>query len=107
VPVAHGEGRVVFKDEAALERARSEGRVALRYVTPEGGPASYPDLPNGSIDAIAGLCDSTGRVLGLMPHPERNLTPWNHPRWTRMRPREAGEGLAFYRRLVDVAARDA
>jgi phosphoribosylformylglycinamidine synthase subunit PurQ / glutaminase len=106
-PVAHGEGRVVFKDAAALERARAEGRVALRYVTAEGGPAEYPDLPNGSADAIAGMCDSTGRVLGLMPHPERNLTPWNHPRWTRLGAREEGEGLAFYRRLVGAAARGA
>ncbi len=107
VPVAHGEGRVVFKDDAALARARAEGRVALRYVAADGGPASYPDLPNGSADAIAGLCDATGRVLGLMPHPERNLAPWNHPRWTRLPAREEGEGLAFYRRLVDAAARGA
>jgi phosphoribosylformylglycinamidine (FGAM) synthase-like amidotransferase family enzyme len=85
--------------------ASASGQVALRYVTADGGAAQYPELPNGSTDAIAGLCDSTGRVLGLMPHPERNLSPWNHPRWTRMGPREAGEGLEFYRRLVEAAAR--
>jgi phosphoribosylformylglycinamidine synthase len=103
VPVAHGEGRLVFKDAATLERLRKNGQVALRYVTASGGEARYPELPNGSTDAIAGLCDATGRVLGLMPHPERNLSPWNHPRWTRMGPREAGEGLEFYRRLVEAA----
>ena len=107
VPVAHGEGCLVFEDFATLERLSANGQVALRYVRPDGAPASYPELPNGSTDAIAGLCDTTGRVLGLMPHPERNLTPWNHPRWTRMSPREEGEGLAFYRRMVEVAAHGA
>ena len=59
--------------------------------------------PNGSIANIAGICDPSGRVLGLMPHPERNLTPWNHPQWTRMGERTEGEGLGFYRRMVEVA----
>ena len=78
--------------------------VALRYVAPDGSKARYPDAPNGSVDDIAGICDPTGRVLGLMPHPERNITPWHHPRWTRMGPREAGEGLDFYRRMVEFAS---
>jgi len=104
VPVAHGEGRVVVKSTQALERLRTRGQIALRYVAADGGPAAYPDCPNGSVEAIAGLCDPTGRVLGLMPHPERNVTPWHHPRWTRMGPRREGEGLPFYRRMVEVAA---
>lgn len=104
VPVAHGEGRLMFKDSATLERLARNGQIALRYVTAAGGPARYPELPNGSTDAIAGLCDVTGRVLGLMPHPERNLSPWNHPRWTRLGARSEGEGLGFYRRLVEAAA---
>jgi len=58
---------------------------------------------------IAGLCDATGRVFGLMPHPERNLDPWNHPEWTRLQAaaqkRDEGEGLSFWRRMVEVAAR--
>ena len=53
---------------------------------------------------IAGLCDPSGRVLGLMPHLERNLTPWNHPRWTRLPERTEGEGAAFFRSLVAAAA---
>ena len=69
-----------------------------------GSSVPYPANPNGSVADIAGVCDPTGRVLGLMPHPERNLTPWNHPRWTRLPPREEGEGLSFYRRMVEVAA---
>ncbi|MCC7013622.1 MAG: phosphoribosylformylglycinamidine synthase subunit PurQ [Planctomycetes bacterium] len=105
VPVAHGEGRIVFKDSSALERFRAAGQIALRYVRADGRPAAYPGVPNGSTEAIAGVCDPTGRVLGLMPHPERNQSPFHHPRWTRMGPRQEGEGLAFYRRMVEVAGR--
>ncbi len=104
-PVAHGEGRLMFKSVEALERLRHRGQIALRYVTRSGGAARYPELPNGSTDAIAGLCDPTGRVFGLMPHPERNVAPWNHPHWTRSAPRPSGEGLEFYRRLVAAAGR--
>ena len=81
-----------------------QSQVALRYIENDGGIASrYPANPNGSVNDIAGICDPTGRVLGLMPHPERNLTPWAHPHWTRLEPREAGEGLVFYERLVEAA----
>jgi phosphoribosylformylglycinamidine synthase len=113
VPVAHGEGRFVVRDEGVLAELFARGQVALTYVDhaqpernpagPSAEPVPYPLNPNGSIANIAGLCDPTGRVLGLMPHPERNLTPWNHPRWTRLGPRGEGEGLAFYRRLVTAA----
>ncbi len=98
-PVAHAEGRFVVQDEAALERLRSGGQIALTYVGD-----TYPQHPNGSVAGIAGITDPTGRVLGLMPHPERNLVPWNHPAWTRLGEREEGEGLDFYRRMVEYAA---
>lgn len=103
-PSAHAEGRLVVRDAATLQRLKDRGQIALRYVTPEGGEANYPDCPNGSVERIAGICDPTGRVLGLMPHPERNITPWQHPHWTRMEAREEGEGLQFYRRMVLAAA---
>jgi phosphoribosylformylglycinamidine synthase subunit PurQ / glutaminase len=103
-PVAHAEGRFVVRDETVLERLKANRQIALRYVTEAGGPASYPENPNGSAEGIAGICDPSGRVLGLMPHPERNLDPWQHPRWTRLGPRQEGEGLGFYQRLVDCAA---
>ncbi|MFT7668238.1 MAG: phosphoribosylformylglycinamidine synthase I [Planctomycetota bacterium] len=103
-PIAHAEGRFVVRDDAVLERLKANNQIALRYVTESGGPASYPQNPNGSVDGIAGICDPTGRVLGLMPHPERNLDPWQHPKWTRMGKRTRGEGLAFYERLVACAA---
>jgi phosphoribosylformylglycinamidine synthase I len=103
-PVAHAEGRFVVRDAATLARLKAQGQVALTYVAPGKDSVAYPDDPNGSIEHIAGICDPTGRVLGLMPHPERNLDPWNHPRWTRMGARTEGEGLNFYRRMVAVAA---
>jgi len=104
-PIAHGEGRVVVRDPGVLARLAANRQIALRYVRADGSAAQgYPDNPNGSISDIAGLCDPTGRVLGLMPHPERNLTPWNHPQWTRLPQRAEGEGQSFYRRLVEAAA---
>jgi phosphoribosylformylglycinamidine synthase I len=110
-PVAHGEGRFAVRDADVLAELFSRGQVALTYVDPDrpgaAGPGApsvpYPLNPNGSIANIAGITDPTGRVLGLMPHPERNLVPWNHPRWTRLGPRQEGEGLSFYRRLVEAA----
>jgi phosphoribosylformylglycinamidine synthase subunit PurQ / glutaminase len=112
-PVAHGEGRFVVRDRDVLAELFARRQVALSYVDPARPLASpagtdapavpYPLNPNGSIANIAGICDPTGRVLGLMPHPERNLAPWNHPRWTRLGERREGEGLAFYRRLVEAA----
>jgi phosphoribosylformylglycinamidine synthase subunit PurQ / glutaminase len=105
VPVAHGEGRFAARDAATIRRLEANRQIAFRYVRADGSPAkSHPDNPNGSVEAIAGICDPTGRVLGLMPHPERNITPWNHPHWTRLGPRSEGEGLAFYRRLVEAAS---
>lgn len=107
VPMAHAEGRIVLSDPSVLDALEERGQVALRYVHADGGPArGFPDNPNGSAGDIAGLCDPTGRVLGLMPHPERNLTPWNHPLWTRLPARTEGEGRAFFRALL-AAARDA
>lgn len=99
LPVRHGEGRFVVKSESVLTLLKRERLIALRYATrviPEGTAEKqmsmhdnkalkYPDNPNGSIDNIAGICDRTGRVFGLMPHPEAFLIPENHPRWPRYR----------------------
>jgi phosphoribosylformylglycinamidine synthase len=107
-PAAHAEGRFVVRDTKTLERLRVNRQIALRYVTAGGGSPSYPDNPNGSIDDIAGICDPTGRVLGLMPHPERNVTPWHDLQWTRSaalgHPPREGAGLGFWRRLVEASA---
>jgi phosphoribosylformylglycinamidine synthase len=82
-PVAHGEGRLLTTDQAALNRLWADGLVALTYVNADGSEAAYPANPNGSLSSIAGLCNAAGNVLGLMPHPEDHIFPWQHPRWRR------------------------
>ncbi len=83
--VRHGEGKFVPRDSSVLERLRANGQVALRYAHLDGTPArgAYPANPNGSIEDIAGICDPTGRVFGLMPHPEAHVDYTHHPCWTR------------------------
>lgn len=100
LPVAHGEGRFLCREEWLLKGLQQAGQVVLRYVNPQGGPAEYPLNPNGSQGDVAGLCDATGRVLGLMPHPERHVLPTQHPRWTREGLADEGEGLALFRNGV-------
>lgn len=79
LPIAHGEGRFMA-DEVLLDRLEAQGQVALRYAK----------NPNGSLRDIAGLCDPSGLVLGLMPHPERFVHYTQHPTWTRNKPQAAG-----------------
>ncbi len=83
LPIAHAEGKIVVKDQATLDRLKAEGHLAFKYVDENGDEGDYPVNPNGSVESIAGLTDSTGRVLGLMPHPERFVRRTQHPRWTR------------------------
>ncbi len=86
MPVAHGEGKWVMADTGALERLEQSGRIVLRYADSGGQPTmEYPANPNGSARAVAGVCDPTGRIFGLMPHPEHHIDPLQHPRWTRRR----------------------
>jgi phosphoribosylformylglycinamidine synthase len=101
-PVAHGEGKFVVRDEGILRRLRENGQVVARYRMPPGtAPGTYPHNPNGSVDDIAGVCDPTGRVFGLMPHPERNILPWHHPGATRRpAPQRAESGLTVFRNAV-------
>jgi phosphoribosylformylglycinamidine synthase I len=84
LPIAHGEGKVVTKDQPTLNKLQEENYVAFKYVDEKGNEGGYPVNPNGSVDSIAGFTDSTGRVLGLMPHPERHIKHTQHPRWTRL-----------------------
>lgn len=80
-PAAHGEGRLMLQSPSDLESLRSYDQVALAYAKPDGSPAgdAYPDNPNGSIAGIAGICNRRGNVLGLMPHPENHVLPWQFP----------------------------
>ena len=85
LPIAHGEGRFVPRDEAVRSALWENDRVALVYTRPDGSPAAGepPHNPNGSVDDIAGICDASGLVLGLMPHPERFVSALQHPAWSR------------------------
>lgn len=100
VPIAHGEGKFVCRKEWILKGLQQAGQVVLRYVNPAGGPADYPYNPNGSQADVAGICDTTGRVLGLMPHPERHALGIQHPRWTRRGLSAEGEGMAIFHNAV-------
>ena len=155
LPVRHGEGKFIPRDEDIRARLHREGHVVLQYGTPPGETAnsvfageayisdaaagrirgtsdiavgasnaglakagtasnnfapgapgassptmSYPDNPNGSVDAIAGICNATGRIFGLMPHPEAFLHRVNHPRWTREDLPDDGQGLALFQNAV-------
>lgn len=93
LPVRHGEGKLIA-DGPIIERLVKQNQVVCRYATPEGIPAQgrFPANPNGSIQDIAGICDPTGRVFGLMPHPEAFNHPANHPDWTRARTLSARGG---------------
>jgi phosphoribosylformylglycinamidine synthase subunit PurQ / glutaminase len=86
LPVRHGEGKFVALSAAVMESMAAQRLIALRYAAREGDAGSatvgYPDDPNGSDGHVAGICDLSGRVFGLMPHPEAFLHPENHPEWT-------------------------
>ncbi|MCX9014061.1 MAG: phosphoribosylformylglycinamidine synthase I [Candidatus Methanoperedens sp.] len=101
LPVRHGEGKFVVKDDSVLERLKSGSHIAFKYVDKNGNPAGYPSNPNGSVDNIAGICDETGRVFGMMPHPEAFLHRTNHPAWTREDLPEEGAGAAIFRNAVE------
>ncbi len=103
LPVAHGEGKFMAKDKAVLERLESHGQIVLRYCDEKGKTAGYPYNPNGSERDIAGLCDETGRVFGLMPHPERHSFGWQHPRWMREGLLKEGDGFKIFRNGVEYA----
>jgi phosphoribosylformylglycinamidine synthase len=130
LPIAHAEGKLVCRDDGVLAAIANNRQIALRYTNGRGQDGCqiagavthdttaigdtqgegrdvgqsetlpYPVNPNGSAANIAGLCDSTGRVLGLMPHPERHLDANRHPRWTRRAPSAEGDGLALFRNAV-------
>jgi phosphoribosylformylglycinamidine synthase len=101
LPVAHGEGNFLTREGWILKGLEQTGQVVLRYVDAEGQAGPYPVNPNGSQGDVAGLCDVSGRVLGLMPHPERHVLPTQHPRWTRLGLAPEGDGLRLFRNAVE------
>jgi phosphoribosylformylglycinamidine synthase I len=104
LPIAHAEGRFVVRDATQLRRLQAQHQLALRYcgddATAHDATLPFPINPNGSIANVAAVCDDTGRVLGLMPHPERHIDPTQHPRWTRGEARDPGDGLAIFENAI-------
>ena len=82
-PIAHGEGRVMTRNEQVTQHLWDKGQVALTYVDADGKPVGYPLNPNGSVSGIAALNNQEGNVMGLMPHPEDHIFPWQHPHYHR------------------------
>lgn len=105
LPIAHGEGKFVPATDAVRQALHENGQVSLIYAKADGSPAGGvdPDNPNGSVDDIAGVCDITGLVFGLMPHPERYVRSFQHPSWTRDRQPAEGVGLRVFRNAVQYA----
>ena len=107
VPIRHGEGKFMTLNENVLNELEEGGYVAVRYADPVSGEptAEFPLNPNGSQNHIAGICDKSGRVFGLMPHPEAYLSPFNHPHWTHQKINgslpEEGLGLKIFRNAVE------
>lgn len=111
LPIAHGEGRFVPRDDTVLAQLRANRQIALRYRVEAGGQdqvngpeVNFPGNPNGSVEAIAGVCDPSGLVLGLMPHPERFVDATQHPHWTRWSPDKLNStmaGLRFFHNAAE------
>ena len=97
LPVAHGEGKLVAADDSL------SGRNVVLFYTDEKGDinAGYPYNPNGSEGNVAGVCDSSGRIFGLMPHPERHIRGTQHPQWTRLGAKEYGDGFKIFQNAVE------
>jgi len=101
LPVRHGEGKFLVADHGVLGKLFEGGFVVLQYADRDLNPTmQYPLNPNGSDGAVAGICDPSGRVFGLMPHPEAFHHFTNHPRWRRESLPEVGEGVEIFRRGV-------
>ncbi|MCA9263955.1 MAG: phosphoribosylformylglycinamidine synthase subunit PurQ [Planctomycetales bacterium] len=104
LPMAHAEGKFVPRDTATHGRLCANGQLCLRYRSADqnglDGPVPFPSNPNGSVGNVAGMCDGSGRIFGLMPHPERYLHRTQHPQWTRRTLDEEGQGMSIFRNAV-------
>jgi len=103
LPVAHGEGKFITQDRPMLQGLKKKGQIVFQYCDKEGKFGGYPVNPNGSSEHIAGICDATGRVLGLMPHPERHLQSQQHPRWGVSGNKTEGDGMQIFINGVNYA----
>ena len=100
LPVAHAEGKVLFAGDEVRRAVHDQRLIALQYVDEQGRFGDWPVNPNGSTDHIAGLTDPTGRILGLMPHPERFIDPTQHPHWPRLAEKPTPDGRSVFENAV-------
>lgn len=100
LPVAHAEGKFVA-DKETLKKLKDNNQIVFQYVEKDGKLSGFPHNPNGSLDNIAGICDETGRILGLMPHPERFQDFHNHPHWQRLKDRKEPDGNLIFKNAVN------
>ena len=107
LPIAHAEGRFVFADQQSQQLMHTKGQLALQY-TGNGKAIDHEQAsiynaanPNGSMDDVAGICDSSGQIFGLMPHPERFVKWTHHPYWTRIRAVGDPCGLKIFKNAVE------
>jgi len=100
LPIAHAEGKFVPANRVVLNTLKKNDRIVFRYVDEKGKAGGFPVNPNGSIDHIAGVCDKTGRIMGLMPHPERHISYLQNPHHTRKNLPEEGAGMMIFRNAV-------
>ncbi len=103
LPVRHGEGKFVCDSAETLARIEAHHLAVLKYSGPDYAEATmeFPANPNGAQNAVAALCDPTGRLMGLMPHPEAFVHYTQHPRWTREQLPEEGDGLILYKNAAE------
>lgn len=104
MPVAHGEGKFVPRNAAVLKDLKEHSQIVFSYCDAEGNSGEYPVNPNGSAEDIAGICDKTGQILGLMPHPERFFHFTQCPSWTRLeKTSKYGDGARIFENGVKYA----
>ncbi|MBW2040194.1 MAG: phosphoribosylformylglycinamidine synthase subunit PurQ [Deltaproteobacteria bacterium] len=103
LPIRHGEGKFLPASTSIMGQLKEKGLTCLYYTDEryQGSTTKYPLNPNGSVEGVAGICDETGRLCGLMPHPEAYVHRTHHPRWTREELPEEGAGVAFFRNAVE------
>ncbi len=106
LPVRHGEGQFIAKDDAVMQKLKSNGQISFQYVDANGRLSGYPWNPNGAQENIAGICDPTGRVFGLMPHPECHIFQEQHPRFYRGESGKPMMGINIFENAVNYMKRE-
>lgn len=101
LPVAHAEGKFLTREALVLQQLTEQQQIVFQYCDAHGGEVDYPGNPNGSVAGIAGICDPSGRIFGLMPHPERYILPTQHPQWTRLGLSPFPEGRFIFQNAVN------